>query len=54
LNIYFMIFVVLILLFSTSLWLWFSRANAPALKKMIDEEAEEVVEKYAQDTEFDK
>ena len=36
--IYFLTFIALILIFSTGLWLWMNRINAPVLRKMVDEE----------------
>lgn len=42
--VYFLTFVALILIFSTGLWLWINRANAPVLRKMAEAD-----EDYAKD-----
>ncbi|WP_028308034.1 hypothetical protein [Desulfitibacter alkalitolerans] len=39
--IYFLTFIALILIFSTGLWLWMNRTNAPVLRKMVDEDVQQ-------------
>ncbi len=43
-NLYFLTFVVLILIFSTSLWMWMTKTNAPVLRKMVAEDVEQGVD----------
>lgn len=40
-NIYFLTFIVLILIFSTGLWMWMTKTNAPVLRKMVAEDVEQ-------------
>ena len=42
--IYLLIFIVLIFISSTGLWLWMNRTNAPVLRKMIEEDVEQILE----------
>ncbi|MBS3971070.1 MAG: hypothetical protein KGZ94_13270 [Clostridia bacterium] len=39
--VYFLTFIALILIFSTGLWLWMNRTNAPVLRKMVDENVQQ-------------
>ena len=42
--IYLLIFIALILISSTGLWLWINRTNAPILRKMVEEDVEQILE----------
>jgi|GEM_PF-3949541 len=56
-NIYFLTFVVLILIFSTSIWRWMTRTNAPVLRKMVAEDVEQELDErqeLSEDTLADK